>query len=166
MDLFSRRMLGYAMSAHHDTTLTTASMKMAAATRGGDVAGVIFHSDRGGEYTGKNFNNLCDFLKVNQSMGRVASALDNVPRRLSWVVPPAAESVNSTLKTEFTHRRVFTTRADARQQIGGWISNFYNARRRHSWCGGISPIAMETAYRKDQQQPTRKEQATEIRSAA
>ena len=156
MDLFSRRMLGYAMSAHHDTTLTTASMKMATATRGGDVAGVIFHSDRGGEYTGKNFNNLCDFLNVNQSMGRVASALDNA----------AAESVNSTLKTEFTHRRVFATRADARKQIGGWISNFYNARRRHSWCGGISPIAMENAYQQDQQHPAEDQPVAGIRSAA
>lgn len=156
LDLFSRRLLGYAMSAHHDTVLTTASMKMAVATRGGDVAGVIFHSDRGGEYTGKNFNNLCKFMKVDQSMGRVASALDNA----------AAESVNSTLKTEFTHRRVFATRDEARNQIGAWISNFYNARRRHSWCGGISPIDFENAYQQDQQHTTEDQQVVEIRSAA
>ena len=49
LDLFSRRLLGYAMSAHHDAELTTASLQMAAATRGGRVTGVIFHSDRGSE---------------------------------------------------------------------------------------------------------------------
>jgi putative transposase len=49
LDLFSRRLLGYAMSAHHDADLTAASLRMAAATRGGQVSGVIFHSDRGSE---------------------------------------------------------------------------------------------------------------------
>ncbi len=141
IDLFSRRALGYAISEHHDQQLTIASLRMAATTRGGQVAGVIWHTDRGGEYTGDDILSECVRLRILQSMGRVASALDN----------SVAESFNSTLKTEFVHRRFFATRARARQQIGAWIETFYNARRRHSWCGGVSPITFEGYTQQDQQ---------------
>ncbi|BEK91124.1 integrase core domain-containing protein [Nocardia seriolae] len=69
-----------------------------------------------------------------QSMGRVASALDNSP----------AESFNSTLKVEFVHRHRFRTRAEAAVRIVTWITGFYNPTRRHSLCGGMSPINYET----------------------
>lgn len=151
IDVFSRRCLGYAMSAHHDQQLTIASLRMATATRGGTVAGCVWHTDRGGEYTGDNILSECVRLRLLQSMGRVASALDN----------SVAESFNSTLKTEFVHRRFFATRAQARQQIGAWIETFYNARRRHSWCGGISPITYERHYQQAQQ-----DQQDQQRSAA
>lgn len=58
-DLFPRRLLGYAMSEHHDTALTVASLQMAVATRGGDVDGVIFHSDRGSGYTAARYQAEC-----------------------------------------------------------------------------------------------------------
>jgi len=135
LDLFSRRLLGYAMSAHHDAELTAASLRMAAAARGGTVDGVIFHSDRGSEYTAAEYAAICDRLGVRQSMGRVASALDNA----------AAEAVNSILKTEYVYRHTFTTREHARQAIGRWIDSWYNTARRHGWCGGISPNDYETA---------------------
>ncbi|QUH01854.1 IS3 family transposase [Saccharopolyspora erythraea] len=96
-DLFSRRMLGYAMSAHHDSALVTASLRMAATTRGGQVDGVIFHSDRGSEYTATVTGRTCQALGITQSMGRVGSALDNA----------AAEAFNSTVKVEFVHRRLY-----------------------------------------------------------
>lgn len=70
IDLFSRRCLGYAMGERHDATLVSASLRMAAATRGGNVDGAIFHSDRGSEYTSAAYNALCDRLGVAQSMGR------------------------------------------------------------------------------------------------
>jgi putative transposase len=76
LDLFSRRLLGYAMSEHHDAALACASLRMAVATRG-DVEGVIFHSDRGSEYTADIHTSACRRLGVIQSMGRVGSALDN-----------------------------------------------------------------------------------------
>jgi len=76
IDLFSRRLLGYAMGSHHDAALVSASLTMAAATRGGWVDGVIFHSDRGSEYSSAAYNELCGRLGVVQSMGRVGSALD------------------------------------------------------------------------------------------
>ncbi|MFJ9371434.1 integrase core domain-containing protein [Nocardia sp. NPDC101769] len=116
--------------------LACAALKMAATTRGGFEAidGVIFHSDRGGEYTAAATNVLCRHLGVVQSMGRVASALDNSP----------AESFNSTLKVEFVHRHRFRTRAEAALRIVTWITGFYNPIRRHSLCGGMSPINYET----------------------
>ncbi|WP_157570771.1 DDE-type integrase/transposase/recombinase [Microtetraspora malaysiensis] len=76
-DLFSRRLLGYAMSEHHDAALTVASLQMAVATRGGNVDGVIFHSDRGSEYTAARYQGECRKHGVVQSMGRVGCALDN-----------------------------------------------------------------------------------------
>jgi transposase InsO family protein len=137
LDLFSRRLLGYATSTHHDAELTTASLQMAATVRGGQVDGVIFHSDRGSEYTAADYAAVCDRLGVVQSMGRVASALDNA----------AAEAVNSILKTEYVYRHSFATREQARLAVGRWIDRFYNTRRRHSWCGGISPIDYEHQHK-------------------
>lgn len=133
IDLFSRRLLGYAMGAHHDAGLVGASLKMAVATRGGTVGGVIFHSDRGSEYSSASYNELCDRLGVVQSMGRVGSALDNA----------AAESFNSLIKVEFIHRYRFATRAEARLKIATWIADFYNTRRRHSAAGGLPPVEFE-----------------------
>lgn len=133
IDLFSRRLLGYAMSERHDAALVVASLNMAAATRGGTVDGVIFHSDRGSEYTSEAYETACRRLGVLQSMGRVGSALDNA----------AAESFNSTIKVEYIHRHRFTTRAEARLKISTWIVDFYNLRRRHSTCDGMSPIDYE-----------------------
>ena len=133
LDLFSRKMLGYAMSEHHDADLAIASLRMAAANRGGTVHGVIFHSDRGSEYSAAAFEAACRRLGVTQSMGRVGSALDNA----------ASEAFNSTLKVEYVHRHRFRTRAEARLKIATWIVDFYNARRRHSACDGMSPIDYE-----------------------
>ena len=105
---------------------------MAAAARGGDVAGVIFHSDKGGEYTGDVFANACTVLGVIQSMGRVGSALDNA----------AAESFNSTLEHELLSRRYFGTKEQARREVAGFIDR-YNNRRRHSTCEMKPPVAFE-----------------------
>ncbi|WP_435126698.1 IS3 family transposase [Micromonospora tulbaghiae] len=133
IDLYSRRLLGYAMSAHHDADLTQATLSMAAATRGGTVDGVIFHSDRGSEYTAADYAKACKRLGVLQSMGRVGCALDNA----------AAEAFNSTIKVEYIHRQRFRTRAEARLKIATWIVDFYNVRRRHSACDGMSPVDYE-----------------------
>jgi putative transposase len=136
IDLFSRRLLGYAMDAHHDAGLVVAALNMAAATRGGDVRGVIFHSDRGSEYTSRKFGRACRKLGVFQSMGRVGSCFDNA----------VSEAFNSVLKVEYIHRRTFRTRAEARLKIATWITDFYNARRLHSVCDYKSPIDYEREY--------------------
>jgi len=136
LDLCSRRLLGYAMGDAHDAGLTEAALRMAVTCRTGEgrpTRGVVFHTDRGAEYTAATFDSACRRLGVVQSMGRVGCALDNA----------AAEAVNSTIKVELVHRRRFATRAAARAEIGTWISGFYNTRRRHTACGGLSPVAYE-----------------------
>jgi putative transposase len=85
------------------------------------------------EYTCEAYESACRRLGVLQSMGRVGSALDNA----------AAEAFNSTIKVEYIHRHQFATRAEARLKISTWIVDFYNTRRRHSTCDGMSPIDYE-----------------------
>jgi putative transposase len=135
LDLFSRRLLGYATSAHPDAVLAGQAIKMAVATRGGDVAGVIFHTDRGSTYTADDFTGLCRKLKITQSMGRVGSCFDNA----------AAESFFSTLEWEVLSRHHFSTRNEAREVITNWVCDFYNKARRHSSCGMKSPIDYENS---------------------
>ena len=132
LDLASRRLPGFGMSEHHDSVLAKAALCMAAAVRGGEVDGVIFHSDKGGEYVGAPFAQACDSLGVTQSMGRVGSALDNA----------AAESFNSTLEHELLSRRHFTTKEQARREVARFI-DAYNHRRRHSSCEMLPPVAYE-----------------------
>ena len=96
--------------------------------RGGDVAGVIFHSDKGGEYVGDLFAQACRQLHVTQSMGQVGSALDNA----------AAESWHSTLEHELLSLRRFTTKDQARREGARFIDT-YNHRRRHITCEMLPP---------------------------
>jgi transposase InsO family protein len=98
----------------------------------GSRGAVIFHSDKGGEYTGDTFTKACEALGVVQSMGRAGSALDN----------SAAESFNSTLEWELLSRRHFATKAQARSEVAGFIDT-YNHRRRHSSCEMKPPVIYE-----------------------
>jgi transposase InsO family protein len=132
LDLASRRLPGFAMGEYHDAPLARAALCMAAAARGGEVDGVIFHSDKGGEYVGDVFTEACEALGVTQSMGRVGSALDNA----------TAESFNSTLEWELLSRRHFDTKDQARREVAGFIDR-YNHQRRHSFCEMLSPVAYE-----------------------
>jgi putative transposase len=134
-DLFSRRLLGFAMSEHPDAVLARDAIRMAVAVRGGSVAGVIFHTDRGSTYTADLFTGACEFHRIKQSMGRTGSCLDNA----------AAESFFSTLEHEVLSRTTFATREEARRRVAGWIDSFYNRTRRHSVCGMTSPVNYETA---------------------
>ena len=98
------------------------------------MAGVIFHTDQGGEYTGELFAQACRNAGVTQSMGRTGSALDNA----------VAESFNSTLEWELLHHNHFHTREQARHAVAAWIED-YNSQRRHSTDNMLSPIAYEHA---------------------
>jgi putative transposase len=113
--------------------VASASAPGSRSTRGGHVAGVIFHSDRGSEYTSAEFAQACARWKVRQSMGRVGSCFDNA----------VAEAAFSIIKVEYVHRQQFRTRAEARLTIATWITHFYNHRRRHTVCDGLSPINYE-----------------------
>lgn len=135
-DLYSRRMLGFATSDHYPAAdLAAAALNMAAATRGGDVTGVIFHTDKGAQYTAGDFAEACGRLGVTQSMGRVGSALDNA----------CAESFFSTLQHELVSRRRWTTRDQARAEIATWIDTWYNPKRLHSANNMTSPNDHELA---------------------
>jgi putative transposase len=133
-DLCSRRVPGFAIGEHHDAELAAAALKMAVAVRGGHVAGVIFHSDSGSEYTAALYRQVCERLHITQSMGRIGSALDNA----------AAESFFSTLEFEYLRKQRFASKAAARRVIAGWIDR-YNRRRRHSSIGMIPPVDFELA---------------------
>jgi putative transposase len=134
MDMASRRVLGHALGEHHDAQLACGALVMAVAVRGGQVPGVIFHSDRGSEYTAGLVRQACARLGISQSMGRPGSALDNA----------VIESWHSTLEFELRSLEDFTTRAAARARVSAWIED-YNYNRRHSALGMMSPAGYERA---------------------
>jgi transposase InsO family protein len=135
LDIFSRRVVGFALSEHHDAQLAYGALAMAVAVRGGQVAGVIMHTDQGSEYTALAFRQACHRLGIRQSMGRPGSALDNA----------AVEAWHSTLEFELRSRETFATKATARSLVAAWIDE-YNRERRHSALGMQSPIAFELAH--------------------
>jgi len=134
LDIGSRRVLGFALSKRHDAELAYGALAMAAAVRGGNVAGVIFHTDQGSEYTSGLVRAACTRLGISQSMGRPGSALDNA----------AIEAWHSTLEFELRSREDFPTRSAARARVAAWIDQ-YNTTRRHSAIGMVSPVAFEAA---------------------
>jgi putative transposase len=107
---------------------------MAAAVRGGQVRGVIMHTDQGSEYTAALVRQACVRLGIRQSMGRPGSALDNA----------VIESWHSTLEFELRSLEHSGTRAAARARIPAWIEE-YNRDRRHSALGMMSPASYEQA---------------------
>ena len=134
LDVASRRVLGFALSEHHDAELAYGALAMAVAVRGGHVPGVIMHTDQGSEYTARLFRAACKRLAISQSMGRPGSALDNA----------VIESWHSTVEFELRRVEHFATRAQARARVAAWIED-YNHSRRHSACGMMSPVAWELA---------------------
>jgi putative transposase len=132
LDMGSRRIVGFALGAHHDAGLAYGALAMAVAVRGGAVPGVVFHTDQGSEYTARSFRQACLRLGIRQSMGRPGSALDNA----------VIESWHSTLEFELRSLRRFATRAQARAAVAAWIED-YNHVRRHSALGMVSPVDYE-----------------------
>ena len=134
LDVGSRRVLGFALGEHHDAELAYGALVMAVAVRGGQVPGVIMHTDRGGEFTAGLFRAACQRLGISQSMGRPGSALDNA----------VIESWHSTLEFELRRLEHYATKAAARAGVAAWIED-YNHHRRHSALGRVSPVDYERA---------------------
>ena len=134
MDMASRRVLGFALGEHHDAQLAYSALVMAVAVRGGQVPGVIMHTDQGSEYTAGLVRRACERLGIAQSMGRPGSA------------PATAGSGSWHSTREFELRPVehFTTRAAARARVPAWIED-YNTKRRHSTLGMMTPVGYEQA---------------------
>ncbi|MFZ0160506.1 MAG: IS3 family transposase [Kineosporiaceae bacterium] len=137
LDLNSRRAVGFALGAHHDADLAAAAVQVAIAVRGGDVAGVVFHTDQGGEFTGGELTRVCARAGITQSMGRTGSALDNA----------VSESFHSTLEFELLSRNRFATHAQARRAVLAWLEE-YNTIRLRSTNGLVSPVEFEHGRRR------------------
>ena len=132
IDCGSRRLAGWAVADHMRTELVEDALKAANMTRG-SLAGAVFHSDHGSVYTSKDYAKLCSRLGVTQSMGAVGSSADNA----------LAESFNATLKREVLQDAAcWPDEITCRRQVFKWLVR-YNTRRRHSWCGYISPATYE-----------------------
>lgn len=132
LDIGSRRLLGYSMAEHMRAELVIDALDAAVRARGGQVDGVVFHSDRGAQYTSQAFARACDTHGVRRSMGAVGSSADNA----------LAESWFATLKRELAHENQWFTERQARRDVLRWTA-FYNHRRRHSALGMLSPVEYE-----------------------
>jgi putative transposase len=128
--------VGWAIEDHLCTDLVEAALRRAVVLRSELPNKVIFHADRGTQYTSQQLADACADLPVLQSVGRTGVCWDNA----------AAESFWSTLKTEFYNRRAWPTKAEARLAVGAWIEERYNRTRRHSSIGMISPVRFEQLH--------------------
>lgn len=132
LDVFSRRIVGWAMADHVRTELVLTALNLALARRR-PAAGLIHHSDRGSQYTALTFGERLQAAALVPSMGAVGDAYDNA----------MAEAFVATLKTELLQRQRWTTRQHARTAIFEYIETWYNPRRRHSALDYLSPTDYE-----------------------
>ena len=132
IDLFSRRVVGWSMSAAMTAQLVTDALTMAIWRRGKPDA-LLHHSDRGSRYTSEQFQRLMADHGVTCSMSRSGNCWDNA----------AMESFFSSLKTEGVARKVYQTRDEAKADVFDYIERFYNPKRRHSTIGYMSPMEFE-----------------------
>jgi putative transposase len=132
IDLASRRVVGWSMADHMRTELVADALRMAIAARH-PAPGLIFHSDRGTQYTSAEFTALLAEHEMRQSLSRPRQCWDNA----------VAESFFSSLKEELIHRQSWATRAQARRAVVDYIEVFYNRRRLHSSLGYLCPAEYE-----------------------
>jgi putative transposase len=131
-DAYSRRIVGWSMADHMRSDLVVDALNMAIARRQPD-AGLIYHSDQGSQFVSLAFGQACGKAGIARSMGSRGDCFDNA----------VAESFFATLKKELIRRQSWPTRADLRQAVFEYIELFYNATRRHSTLGMLSPIQFE-----------------------
>lgn len=132
-DVFSNRIVGWAIDSRMKARLVAAAVEMAAARRG-DVAGCILHSDRGSQFRARKVQRALTRYRMVGSMGQVGSAGDNA----------AMESFFALLQRNVLDRRRWTTRDELRIAIVTWIERTYHRRRRQTALGRLTPIEFET----------------------
>jgi transposase InsO family protein len=132
MDLYSRRIVGWAMATQQTTTLTLTALEMALRHRRAS-AGLLHHSDRGCQYVATPYQQRLVALGIRCSMSRPGNCWDNA----------VVESFFATLKTELFHGCQPLTREQARTEIFAYLEGFYNRARRHSTLGYLSPVEFE-----------------------
>lgn len=131
LDVFSRKVVGWAFGETMTADLVLAALNMAVVTR--QPQAVIHHSDQGSQYTSLAFGKRCKEMGIQISMGSVGDAYDNA----------MAESFFASLECELINRHSWPTKRDARLAIFRWIEGWYNPRRRHSALGYQSPVKFE-----------------------
>lgn len=132
MDLYSRKIVGWALHERLLTPLVLEALTMAQKSRR-PVAGMVHHSDRGSQYASEDYRQALQRLEAVQSMSGVGDCWDNAVK----------ESFFSTLKMELNLYRARGTRVHTRTEVFEWIEVFYNRQRRHSSLGYCSPVAFE-----------------------
>ena len=135
LDLYSRRVIGWAMSERIDQALTLRALRIA--LQGCQPGpGLVHHTDRGSQYAAKDYRKLLQGRGIYCSMSRKGNCWDNA----------VAESFFATLKVELVHESLFRTRAQATAEIFEYIEVFYNRIRRHSFLGYLSPQEFERRH--------------------
>ncbi|SEU17997.1 Transposase InsO and inactivated derivatives [Stigmatella erecta] len=134
MDLFSRKVVGWAMGEHIDRHLVLSGLEMALQGRQ-PPKGLIHHSDRGSQYASADYQQVLAARGIECSMSRKGNCWDNA----------VVESFFSSLKQELVYRTDFATRQQARLALFEYIEVFYNRQRRHSTLGYVSPVDFENA---------------------
>src|SRR6516162_7378498 len=132
LDLFTRKVVGWAMRDHLRAELTIATLTMAIQRRC-PTAGLIHHSDRGSQYAAGDYRDILQAAAIVQSMSRKGNCWDNAPM----------ESFFGTLKTELVHQSEYPDRDTARRDLFAYIEGYYNRQRRHSAIGYITPERAE-----------------------
>ena len=133
LDLYSRKIVGWAMGEHIDTALILKALCMALLHRQ-PPASLLFHSDRGVQYASADYRSALTQAGIVASMSRKGNCYDNATMESFW----------ATLKLELVYRRSFDSRAQARTQIFDYIETFYNRQRAHSALDYQSPVDFET----------------------
>jgi transposase InsO family protein len=135
LDAFSRRVVGWSLADHLRTELATDALHMALTTRR-PRAGLIHHSDRGGQYLSAAYTGVLAEHGARSSVGKPGTCYDNA----------VAESFFATLKTELLHRATWPTRQQTKTAIFHYLEGFYNRYRRHSTLGYRSPAVFEADH--------------------
>jgi len=135
LELFSRRVVGWAMHPHMRTELALEALHMALGRCLPDV-GLVHHSDRGVQYAASSYQAALDENNIVCSMSRKGDCWDNA----------VSESFFGTLKTELINRRSWPTRREAKDAVVDYIEGFYNPHRLHSSLGYVSPIEFERMH--------------------
>ena len=135
VDLFSRRIVGWAMSATMTSRLVVDALDMAVRRRG-PAAGLVAHSDRGGQYASDHDRSELRRLGMRCSMSGVGPCWDNA----------VVESTFGQRKRELVHHETYATREEARASLFEYVEVFYNRVRRHSTLGSVSPAEYERAH--------------------
>jgi putative transposase len=135
LDLFSRQVIGWAMSNKNNTELVQDALTMAILRRG-KKKNVIVHSDQGSTYASGSYQRQLSYNNLCCSMSRKGECLDNA----------VAESFFGTLKNELAYHEDYKTRVQARQSIFEYIEVFYNRQRRHAFFNYRTPVEYEEKY--------------------